>query len=60
MCLVKIYLFIYTKFYVIYNTSVRVEILNLHFIGPDIKTNWPTDRRSQYNLNLDMKDRLAD
>jgi hypothetical protein len=24
--------------------------------GPDAKTNWPTDRRSQYDLNLNFRE----
>jgi hypothetical protein len=27
--------------------------------GPDTKTNWQTDRRSQYNLNLKLRDCTA-
>jgi hypothetical protein len=27
--------------------------------GPDTKTSWPTNRRSQYNLNLNLRDCTA-
>jgi hypothetical protein len=33
-------------------TQRNVKSSHLLQKGPDTKTNWPTERRSQYNLNL--------
>jgi hypothetical protein len=35
-----------------YCETKNIEIWSWPQRGPDTKTNWPTDRRSQYNLNL--------